>query len=234
MITNIVFIPLRAGSKRIKNKNTIDFLGKPLFMHILESAYYSFVDKIYVSTDDIKVVSYLQDYKGFIKNKIVILNRKKDLCQDDTSTDKVLIDFAEDYNFMNLILLQATSPYTTTKDINEAITLFTDSQADTLLSVVPQSRFIWREIFPYNCYGYSSNYDCRDRPRTQDILRPLLVENGAIYITPRKGLLKTKCRLYGKTILFRMPEDCYLELDNYYDLYALEAIMRDKNEKTNR
>jgi len=48
----IAIIPARGGSKRIKNKNIIDFLGKPLIAYALDAARDSdLFDKIHVSTD---------------------------------------------------------------------------------------------------------------------------------------------------------------------------------------
>ena len=48
----IAIIPARGGSKRIKNKNIIDFCGRPMIGYALEAASESgLFDKIHVSTD---------------------------------------------------------------------------------------------------------------------------------------------------------------------------------------
>lgn len=48
----IAIIPARGGSKRIKNKNIVDFLGKPLIYYSLQVAKESgLFDQIHVSTD---------------------------------------------------------------------------------------------------------------------------------------------------------------------------------------
>ena len=59
---NIAIIPARSGSKRIKNKNLINFFGKPLIYYSINLAKKSgLFDKIIVSTDskEIKKISKL-------------------------------------------------------------------------------------------------------------------------------------------------------------------------------
>ena len=51
-MNSIAILPARSGSKRIKNKNIIDFCGKPIIAYALEAASKSqLFDKIHVSTD---------------------------------------------------------------------------------------------------------------------------------------------------------------------------------------
>lgn len=55
---NFAIIPARGGSKRIPNKNTKDFLGKPIISYSIEAAIKSqLFDRIIVSTDDEKVAN---------------------------------------------------------------------------------------------------------------------------------------------------------------------------------
>ena len=58
----IAIIPARGGSKRIKNKNLVNFFGKPIINYSLELAINSKIfDKIFVSTDSkiIAKISYI-------------------------------------------------------------------------------------------------------------------------------------------------------------------------------
>ena len=51
----IAVIPARGGSKRIPNKNIVDFLGKPMLALTIEAAQKSALfERIFVSTDDQK------------------------------------------------------------------------------------------------------------------------------------------------------------------------------------
>ena len=73
----LAVIPARGGSKRIKNKNIIDFLGKPLIFYALDAAKKSkLFDEIHVSTDsnEIKNVVEQLGYKvNFLRSNDVDL-----------------------------------------------------------------------------------------------------------------------------------------------------------------
>ena len=59
----IAIIPARSGSKRIKNKNIIDFNGDPMIIKTLKVAKKcKFIDKVIVSTDSKKILNICQKY----------------------------------------------------------------------------------------------------------------------------------------------------------------------------
>ncbi len=75
-INNICIIPARGGSKRIKNKNIINFYNKPLIYWAINAAKNSNVfDKIYVSTDSEKIINKIKKYKvDFLKRSKINSN----------------------------------------------------------------------------------------------------------------------------------------------------------------
>ena len=54
---NVGFIPARAGSKGVKNKNIRLVCGKPLIYWTLKAVENSNLDKVYVSTDSAEIRS---------------------------------------------------------------------------------------------------------------------------------------------------------------------------------
>ena len=59
----IAIIPARGGSKRIKNKNIIDFKGEPMIVKTLKVAQKSkLIDKVIVSTESKKILSICKKY----------------------------------------------------------------------------------------------------------------------------------------------------------------------------
>jgi N-acylneuraminate cytidylyltransferase len=52
------------------------------------------------------------------------------------------------------------------------------------------------------------------------------VENGAFYITSRKRLLDTRCRISGNIGLVEMPEETYFEIDEPADWMIAEALLK--------
>ena len=67
----LCIIPARGGSKRLKNKNILNFFGKPIINYTIKSAVSSkLFKKIIVSSDSIKVKKLIK------KNKIVCFSKR--------------------------------------------------------------------------------------------------------------------------------------------------------------
>ena len=122
-----------------------------------------------------------------------------------------MLEFAERYEFKNIVLIQATSPLLEKHDLDKGFEMFFSGRYDSVLSVVRQKRFIWAE----NEEGSYSpqNYDIQKRPRRQEF-EGFYVENGAFYITSRQCLIDSKCRMSGRIGLVEMLRS-YLRLTAY-------------------
>jgi len=78
----ICLIPARKGSKRIKNKNIINFEGKPLIYYSIKNAIKSKIfDEIVVSTDSLEIAKIAEKYGA----KVPFLRPKK--ISGSTATD---------------------------------------------------------------------------------------------------------------------------------------------------
>lgn len=218
MSKTVALIPVRGGSKSIPLKNIKTFNGRPLVYWVLFAANNSkYIDEVFVSTDSIEIKRIVEEF-GFPKT--IVLKRKKSLAKDTTSTELVMLDFAKEYKFDNIVLLQATSPMTTTFHIDEAIKKYFDDNPDSLLSVVRTHRFIWEQI---GTFITPVNYDYKNRFRRQD-WDGQLVENGAIYITKKKMLIQSNSRISGDIIYYMMPDFTYFEIDELTDWNILEGL----------
>lgn len=218
MSKSLGFIPLRKGSKGILNKNTKRFVGRPLFSWVLDAAILSQLDEIIVYTDDDHLIEFIaKEYHWTSKVKALL---RSDLSATDTaSTEMAILEFDESYNydFDLLCLLQATSPFTTSNDINAALNKLVNEDFDSVLSVVKTHRFVWDES------GTPFNYDVFNRPRRQDF-NGLLIENGAVYVTKSEALKVSKNRISGSIGLLEMHEDTYHEIDSASDWVLLENL----------
>ncbi|MBC6998813.1 acylneuraminate cytidylyltransferase [Cytophaga sp. FL35] len=218
----IGFIPLRKNSKGIPGKNKKKLLGRPLFTWVLTEAIFSKLDEIYVFTDDEYIIEYINANFRWT-NKVKALKRSEENASDTASTEAAMMEFCNDHNidFDVFCLLQATSPLTTRKDINEALDKQKLDKLDAVLSVVKTHRFIWSNE------GRALNYDYKKRPRRQDF-DGLLIENGAIYCTSKNALLKSKNRLSGQIGLIEMDEDTLTEIDSETDWLLIEQLLVNK------
>ena len=235
-VSNVALIPVRGGSKSIPLKNIKNICGQPLVYWVMDAAVdCRYIDKVYISTDSEiikeKVLEYKQKNMNLNRNveKVKCIGRSESTATDEASTESAMLEFSENYLFDNIVLIQATSPLLTTADLDNAFKKYLDNKYDSLLSVVEQRRFIWRE--EKDGLVQSVNYNPNNRPRRQEF-KGFLVENGAFYITKRELLLSTKTRISGNIGYYIMPEETYFEIDEPSDWSIIESLMR-SNKKQN-
>jgi len=228
---NVAFIPVRGGSKSIPLKNIKPILGQPLVYWTIKAACEcKYIDKVYVATDSNEIRGTVE----FIKNgaekelflKAQVIGRSEESATDTASTEFAMLEFAEKYDFDNIVLIQATSPLLTSNDLNRGFETFAQEDTDSVLSVVPQKRFYWTK--EENEIAHPVNYDVYHRPRRQDF-EGCYVENGAFYISSKKDLLKSKNRVSGRIKVVEMNEDSFFEIDEPSDWIIIEKLM-EKNQ----
>ena len=215
----VALIPLRGGSKGIKNKNIKPFFNKPLCCWALEAALNSNeIEAVFVSTDSEKIKKTVLDFDS----RVEIIDRPDHLASDEATTESVMLHFSNECSFNSLVTIQATSPMLKASDLDSAVSDFNKKGYDSLFSAVRTKRFFWEEESPNPI-----NYDHMNRPRRQDF-NGLLMENGAFYITSKELLTRTQNRLGGVIGYYEMSEENSLELDEPLDWLILEEIARNK------
>ena len=217
---NIAFVPARCGSQTIPFKNIKIICGKPLiYWALLALTKSKSIDQIYVATDcdDIKDV-----VVDFTFEKVQIFDRCDVNASNTASTESVMLEFLDGMNFSEedlFILVQATTPFTSSDDFDNAINIIkSNSEIDSLLSCVESKRFFWTKD------GNAINYNYYKRPLRQDF-DGLLMENGAFYINTVKNIYKYKNRLSGNIHPYVMPEYTAIEADEEDDWIIIEKLM---------
>ena len=221
---NIAFIPVRGGSKSIPLKNIKEICGKPLVYWTVKAANEcKDIDKVYVATDSDKIK---ETVNSFNFEKVEVIGRSAESASDTASTESAMLEFAEKYDFDNIVLVQATSPLLQSKDLDNGFNEFYKEGTDSVISTVRQKRFNWKIDEKGN--AIPTNYDVFKRPRRQEF-DGYLVENGAFYITSKKALLETKNRVSGNIKAVEMNEDTFFEIDEPSDWVIIEALMKKNN-----
>ena len=215
---NIAFIPVRAGSKSIKNKNITLVNNKPLVYWTVSVANNSNLDKVFVSTDSIEIKTLVESF-GF--NKVEVIERSKESSSDKATSESALIEFTNKYEFDNVVFMQATSPLTQTSDINRALKKFLNSDKKSLISAIKRHQFLW------DTKGTPMNYDPNNRPRRQE-WDGYYIENGAFYISSRKEILKTGCRITTPVDFWEMSVQNIFEIDEPTDIDIVEKLFPSK------
>ncbi len=220
----LALIPARGGSKRLKRKNVLPLLGKPLIawsiQHGLESEY---IDKVVVSTEDEEIAKVAKKYGAEVP-----FMRPKDLARDDTPTmDVVLhaINFFEKKGeqFDYLVLLQPTSPIREVKTLDEAIeTLIDHPTAQALVSVSPVEK---------KCTDFLVSMDEKGILKQTPLKGEFYFLNGNIYISSVEAFKKKKTFFHDKTLAFVLPKWQAVDIDDIYDFFTAEAILRSRMRK---
>ena len=227
---NVAFIPVRGGSKSIPLKNIKPISGKPLVYWTAKAACgCKSIDNVYVATDSDKIKEAVESFKKGIEaelfSKVKVIERSVESASDTASTELAMLEFAENYDFDNIVLVQATSPLLQTADLDRGFETLEMEGTDSVLSVVRQKRFHWEK--EESGYAHPINYDIFHRPRRQEF-DGYFVENGAFYITTKNNLLKYKNRISGNIKTVEMDQDTFLEVDEPNDWVIIEALMKKK------
>jgi len=216
----IAFIPLRCGSKSIPMKNIKLLCGKPLIFWSLQALQQATViEKIIVATDCLEIAQCSQSF-GY--KKVEIYHRNSENAQDTSSTESVMLEYLNKFDYDDstpFFLVQATNPFTTAQDFEDAFLQLKTSGANSLLTCAINKHFFWSND------GSPLNYDYNKRPRRQDF-NGVLAENGAFYINSVKNIKKYKNRLSGKIVPFEMPAYTLTEIDEEEDWIIVENLMR--------
>ncbi|MBT3362721.1 MAG: acylneuraminate cytidylyltransferase, partial [Chloroflexi bacterium] len=225
----VVIIPARGGSKGIPRKNIQLLAGIPLIAHTIGQALASkSVSRVIVSTDDAEIAAISGQYGA----EIVL--RPVHLAADDSTSEEALLHAIDTLEKSGptidmVVFLQCTAPIRSADDIDNAIDLFKENEADSLLSGVPSHLFLWQVK---NGEAIAENHNYLKRKRRQD-MQNQYVENGSIYIFRPQMLRETGNRLGGKIVLYQMDEQSALDIDSLHDLARCELVFAEKQNKDN-
>lgn len=206
----VIFMPIRLNSQRIKNKNIMPILGRPMLCWSLET-----LDKlnlpVYVFTSEIKII---QKYLDFTPKNITVIKRSKKLDTNSVIGYTIYKEFANKINSEIYMLTHCTSPFVkieTYQKIIDAVNLY---GYDSACTVEKKQTFCWYK-------NKKLNFSI-PRKQTQKI-DPVFIETSAAYCY-KKGVLKMGCRT-GKNICF--VETIGIEnvdIDNNNDLEIFKYI----------
>lgn len=143
----ICIIPARGGSKRLPNKNILQFHGKPMIAYAIEAAKNSALfDKIVVTTDSPTIKKVAELYGAEVP-----FLRKAELSDDFTHVGEVLTDAlkmlqidANEYSFFCCIY--PTSIFVTPSLLKESFLTLSNSNASALQAVSTYSYPIYRSL----------------------------------------------------------------------------------------
>ena len=220
---HIAIVPARQGSKGLKNKNFLDFCGRPLYRHAVDQAL-RVSDLCILSTDNGAILK-----KTNREEKVIIHARPPQLASDTSTIDHSVIDIIKKFNLKDrtIILLQPTSPLRTDADIEAALTLYKASNFDLVMSVcgtdpkILKSGFTRGKTFiPIS----KSKYCFMNRQSLPSTFKP----NGAIFIFDSSWFLKNNGFESDKIGHILMDEELSMDIDDEKDFKIAERLFCDQ------
>tara|TARA_B100000029_G_C17511011_1_gene936260 strand:+ start:719 stop:1408 length:690 start_codon:yes stop_codon:yes gene_type:complete len=223
----IIVIPARGNSKGIKKKNLINFSGKPLlYWTIIQAKKSKFKKRIYVSSEDEKILEYAK------KLGVYGVKRPKSLSKDNSQSESAINNVIEniDLKVENIIFLQATSPLRKPNDIDNAYKKLISSKSDSLFSCHKAEDYF--DIWALKNKKYIPlTIDYKNRKPRQLFKETQVCQNGSMYLFKSKILKKFNNRIGGKINVYEMDEWQSLQLDDINQLHTMELLFNKKLKK---
>lgn len=209
-MNNLIIIPARKNSIRLKNKNILKLKNLTLIEHTINFAKEVMKNSnILVSTDSEKIQSIS------LKNKVLCpWLRPSYLSKSNSSTEAVILHalkwYEKSYNQVDfVILLQPTSPFRTKKSYNNCISLAIKNPKSTIITFKEKKN---------TTYTYL-NSEIKLKKKK------LIVPNGNLFIISSKKLKKKK-QLYSGSIkpyLIKSNKE-NIDIDNEKDFVLAKKL----------
>lgn len=223
---NICLIPARSGSKRIKNKNIINFFGKPIIAYTIEAAIKSkLFDEVMVSTDSTKVAKIATKYGATIP-----FIRPKNISNDYSTDIQVINHFIRftkqkknKHNF--LCYLYPINPLLKISTLKKCFNLIKKEDCQRVMTIAKFNYPIQRALFKdnnKNLVFFNKKYEYY---RSQDLI-DAYQDAAQCYWYNLKKINRTKLskKLTTKGIELKNFEFC--DVDTFEDLSNLKRLFK--------
>ncbi len=221
----IAIIPARGGSKRIKNKNIVDFFGKPLIAYALDAAKESgLFDMIHVSTDSEEIKNVVEEL-GFE----IEFMRSKELADDHTGLIPVLRWVHEMYcqkgiTYDDVCCIMPTAPLLESKNLIDAFNLYESHNKKNPLIVVSPFPVPVEWAFYRDENTYLTPRDANALLiRSQDI-RPAFYEAGPFSIWNSSHLMNENPFSQDQFISLLIQKNQAVDIDDAEDLELAKIL----------
>lgn len=215
----VALLPMKANSERVPGKNFKPLEGKPLFKWMLDSLLeVDVIDKVVINTDAKEILL----KNGLVETeRVLIRERKSELCGDFVSMNKILADDIEAVDANLYLMTHTTNPMLSSKTIKSAIDVLhaNGKTHDSLFTVNKhQTRFYREDCSPVN-------HDPNVLMRTQD-LEAWYEENSCLYLFTKESFAKTNARIGEKPYMFATPKIESVDIDTPEDWQIAEALAK--------
>jgi len=228
----LAIIPARGGSKGIKRKNLVDFLGKPLVAHSIEHALgCPNITRTIVSTDDDEIAGVSRSFGAEVP-----FIRPPELAQDDVLDWPVFVHALEflakkeNYSPEIIVHLRPTTPYRKPEWIAEAVALLLEHpKAHSVRSVSAPEKHPYR-MFKIDAEGYLEPIMKHEHPepyllRRQDLPK-VYYYNCVIDVTRPSTIFKRKSMTGNRIVPYVQNPEQVFDIDSSRDLVVAQFLVK--------
>lgn len=217
----LAIIPARAGSKGLPGKAAQSVAGIPLLGRAARTACgAAAVDHVIASTDSAELAALARAHGATVPAL-----RPPEFARDDTPIITVVENLLATWRTADgrlpeyTLLLQPTSPLTTSADVDAAFALLADPETDAVVSVCPSEvQPDWLRQLSPDGYLQSIGQLARPAHTPRQAMPPVYRLNGAIYWIRTAVLLAQRTFLPPRTRAFIMPAMRSIDVDTAWDL----------------
>ena len=219
----LAVIPARGGSKGLPGKNIRQLDDRPLIAWTIDAAKRSkYIDRIIVSSDDEDIMDIAEEWgceAPFV--------RPAHLATDQSIVTETLIHALESdsgkYDFV--VLLNPTTPFRSSEDIESCIEKCFSSDAVAAVSVTQQDKSpTW--MFHLDDVGHMTpvlpNEDLAERRQNA---KDVWVLNGAFYVWQVNWFLEHQELIPKQAVAFEMPKERSVDIDTELDFLLAETMV---------
>ena len=220
----IAIIPARGGSKGLPGKNILPLCGKPMIAYTIEAAKHSkYIDHVIVSTDDDMIAKVALEYGAevpFLRPDFLATDSAQAVDNYIYTIERLSREW--DISIEEFVVLQPTSPLRITDDIDGAIEMFLEKNADSVISYTKEAHPVsWHKYLDEN-NSFIDIFDTTIANR-QD-LRTSYYPNGAVYVF-RFSMIQERKYYTNKSYGYVMPRNRSVDIDFKDDFDYVEFLM---------
>ena len=219
----VAFLPCRAKSERVLNKNTRPFAagGESLLsLKVRQLRSVPTIDQVVVSTNDSTVIEFVESLED---SRVMVDERPDNLCLSTTPLDALIKHagslLAGDY----LLWTHVTSPFLDSNFYDDAIAIFFDGLQqgfDSVVTVRKEFDFFLFEGRPLN-FGEESTY----WPRTQDV-EPVVRITSGLFLLSNEVLVETQNRIGRKPYFLQTNLLQSIDVDTEEDFHVASLLAK--------
>ena len=209
-------VPVRAGSQRVKNKNTKPFANSNLLKIKLETLKkISMIDNIVVNSDSDEMLDIALSY-GVSTHK-----REEYYASSECNNSEFFKHIAETTNSDYILCSHVTSPLISAETYFSCVDKFMNSNIENLVTVCDVKDHMWLD-------GKPLNYNPSESPNSQDLPDIVGVTYG-ISILSKDDMVKHKNVITDNPYFYRLDEIESIDIDTEFDFMVAEYVYKKVN-----